>query len=83
MTTHARNKDKTKNDFILGSRNNAAYVFKVPTAEGPSDTLTLAAGPGITLTTDPSTETVTVAAKDSLAVFSTLAIDGQPDVVTT
>ena len=55
------NKDKTKNDFILGDRNVAAYVFKVPTGTGPSDTLTLEAGSGITITTDTSTKKVTIA----------------------
>lgn len=48
-------------------------------ADTAADTLTLAAGSGITLTTNASTDTVTIT--NSANIFSTIAVSGQSDVV--
>ena len=51
-------------------------------ADSTADTLNFAAGANITLTTDASTDTVTIAATGGAAnAFSTLAVSGQSDVV--
>ena len=51
-------------------------------ADSATDTLTFAAGANITLTTNDSTDTVTIAATGGAAnAFSTLAVSGQSDVV--
>ena len=55
------NKSATDIDFLMGSTNKGAYVFTVPTATGPSNTLTLEAGSGISITTNATTDTVTIA----------------------
>lgn len=49
-------------------------------ADTSSDTLTLAAGSNITLTTNAGTDTVTIAASGGNA-FGTIAVSGQSDVV--
>lgn len=49
-------------------------------ADSSSDTLTLAAGSNITLTTNAGTDTVTIAASGSNA-FGTVSVSGQSDVV--
>jgi hypothetical protein len=48
-------------------------------ADSATDTLTLTAGTGITITTDATTDTITIA--NSQNVFSTVAVTGQTDVV--
>ena len=51
-------------------------------AESASDTLTLTAGTGITITTDATTDTITIAnSQTAQNVFSTVAVTGQTDVV--
>ena len=51
-------------------------------ADSATDTLTFAAGANITLTTDASNDTVTIAATGGAAnAFSTLAVSGQSNVV--
>ena len=51
-------------------------------ADSATDTLTFAAGANITLTTNDSTDTVTIAATGGAAnAFSTLAVSGQSNVV--
>ena len=51
-------------------------------ADSTSDTLTLAAGTGITLTTDASTDTVTITNSATGAnAFGTFSVSGQSDVV--
>lgn len=48
-------------------------------AESGTDTLTLAAGAGITITTDAGTDTITIT--NSNNSFSTISVSGQSDVV--
>ncbi len=51
-------------------------------ADSTTDTLTLAAGSGITLTTDASTDTVTITNSGTVVnTFSTIAVSGQSPVV--
>ena len=51
-------------------------------ADSATDTLTFAAGANITLTTNDSTDTVTIAATGGAAnAFSTLAVSGQSNAV--
>lgn len=50
-------------------------------ADAASDTLTLAAGTGITLTTNATTDTITIASTASTNSFSTISVSGQSDVV--
>jgi len=53
-------------------------------ADSPTDTLTLAAGTGIAITTDAGTDTVTITNSSpniSQSVFTTIAVSGQSNVV--
>lgn len=50
-------------------------------ADSPTDTLTLAAGSNITLTTNAGTDTVTIAAASGGNSFGTIAVSGQSDIV--
>jgi len=53
-------------------------------ADSPTDILTLAAGTGITITTDAGTDTVTITNSSpniSQSVFTTIAVSGQSNVV--
>ncbi len=50
-------------------------------ADSAADTLTLAAGTGITLTTNASTDTITISSSGAALAFKTIAVSGQSDVV--
>ena len=79
----------TKANFVSGlsSGVNAFKTISVSgeddvVADSSTDTLTLAAGANITLSTNASSDTVTIAATGGAAnAFSTLAVSGQSNVV--
>lgn len=50
-------------------------------ADSAADTLTLAAGTGVTLTTNATTDTVTITNAGAINSFTTVAVSGQSDVV--
>lgn len=50
-------------------------------ADSASDTLTLAAGTGIAITTNAGTDTVTITATGAANSFTTISVSGQSDVV--
>jgi hypothetical protein len=57
-----------------GSARGAAYIFTAPTGTSLSDKLTLEAGSGITITTNASTDTITIAADSSIDSAGTIAL---------
>ena len=80
----------SNNEFEPGTVASSTNLFQTIAVSGQSnivadstaDTLNFAAGANITLTTDASTDTVTIAATGGAAnAFSTLAVSGQSNVV--
>jgi hypothetical protein len=82
--------DPSTMDLQIGSNTGDQDVFKTISVSGQSDvvadngadTLTLAAGSNITITTDAATDTITIASSGGGGnSFSTIAVSGQSDVV--
>jgi hypothetical protein len=71
---------------VLGAGGNSFSTITIDgqsnvVADGTNDTLTLVAGTGITLTTNSTTDTITISGNATANTFSSIAVSGQSSVI--
>jgi hypothetical protein len=85
VSTYLRG-DNTWASIVGGASSNGFETITIAgqssvVADSTTDTLTLVAGTGIILTTDASTDTITITNSGAVDTFSTIAVAGQNNVV--
>ena len=86
ITTDASTDEITFTSTATGTVTETFKTFAVSgqnsiVADGATDTFTFVAGSGITLTTDDSTDSLTIASSSTGNIFETIAVAGQSSIV--